>query len=184
MARKNTPRRIGFYHIPQRNALNITKVCQQHFSCLCQHSFQFQFYFIVTMSNPNEQIPPPLPHEAPPPLCCSTPPAAPGGLMEKPINRSAVAVGPPYLQCYYPDTSFQKFQSHHKFSVAETSQSQSPPPPAVMDPSVLLNSNASNNSSIKQTNLMEQMSPTAQQTKSPSKEGEFCHPFFLLSVQG
>ncbi len=129
------------------------------------------------MSNPNEQTPPPLPHQSPPPLRCSKPPAAPG-VPEKPTNRSAVAAGPPYSQCYYPDTSFQKFQPHHQFFVAETSQSQSPPPPAVMDPSLLLNSKASHDSSIKQTNLMEHMVPNAQRTKSPSKEGEFCHPFF------
>ncbi len=86
---------------------------------------------------------------------------------------------PLYAHCYYPDTSFQKFQAHCQF-IAETSKSKSQSllPQAVMDPSALLNSKATNNSSIKRTNVMEHMrSPTVKRNKSPSKQGEFCHSF-------
>ncbi len=184
MTRKTTPRSIGFHHISTNSHKEMNETSQKFvnntFPASANDSFQFQSYFILAMSNHNhnKQTNPPLLHEAHPPLCCSKPPAAPGVLLEKPINRPAVTAGPPYSQCYYPDTPFQKFQAHHQFSVGETNKSKSPLPPAAMDPSTSLNSNASNNGSIKRTNLMEHIrSPTEEQTKSPLKEGEFCHPF-------
>ncbi len=79
-----------------------------------------QSYFIIAMSEIVEQTPPPQPHAAPPPLSHPKPPVAPGIVSTRmnPMNRTAVAIGPPYSQCYSPDSSFQICQAYHQLSGA------------------------------------------------------------------
>ncbi len=123
-------------------------------------SFQLQCHFIIAMSEPNEQTPPPLPHAAP------------------------VAASPPYLQCYYPESSFQMCQAYHPSSVAGASSGQSHPSPALMDPSLSLKSSKSNNSSMEQTGLIEHMNLSTQKnTTSPKRDKVPC-PFFPLFGSG
>ncbi len=86
------------------------------------------------MNEPNKQTPPPQPHAAPPPLSHPKSLAAPAVASAQmyPINRSVVVACPPYLQCYYMDSSFQICQAYHTLSVEGSSSGQSPPSPALM----------------------------------------------------
>ncbi len=145
-------------------------------------SFQFQYHFIVVMSNHNKQTPPLLPPEAHPPLHCPKPSSVPGVTLEKPINRSVVAAGLPYLQCYYPETFFRNSEQ----IINSVFQKQ-------VKVKVLCHSHAY--ICIRQFWCMywwlhqedkfdgthEEFNCTMNQIYF--KKGELCHPFFLLLVQ-
>ncbi len=123
------------------------------------------------MSEPNEQIPPPQPHAAPPSLSCPKPLERPGiaSTRVNSINRTSVAVRPPYSQCYYLDLSFQTYQAYHPLSVAGASSGQSHSTLAIMDPSLSLKS---------KTNLTEHMSLLTPKTTTSSKGNKVPHHFF------
>ncbi len=150
------------------------------------NSFQLQCYFIIAMSEQHEQTPPPQPHGAPPLLTHPKPLAAQdvASTRMNPINRTKVAASPPYLQCYYPDSSFQICQAYHQSSVAGASNGQSHPSLALMDLSLLLKPSKSNNISIKQTNLIEHMSLPTQKTNTSPKGNKVPHPVSLFLVVG
>ena len=69
-------------------------------------------------------------------------------------------------------------------NVAGASSDQSYPSLALMDPSFLLESSKSNNSSINQTNLIEHMIPLIQKTPLLQKETKFLVLFSLFLVLG
>ncbi len=110
-----------------------------------------------------------------------------------PINRTKVDASPLYLRCYHPDSPFQICQAYHPLSVAGASSGSSHPSLALMDPSLLLRSSKSNDSSSKQTNLIEHMILSTQRchfSKRKQKSSSFfpsfwfwVRPAFCCSIQ-